>query len=439
MDELEIKIVLSYKVPETGLTLNGILRGFEEDKNILMRSILEAVFHALEEKVIEEHKIREPGRYTRYGRRKRGRVFRTSFGTVRYRLAQIYDKKKATVFCPLLRKLDVTRYKQYQEESLEAAVGQVIHLSYRLAAKEVRRITGSAPGKSTVYRRVQELAEDHGQWPSYKHRPFKFLMADGTKVKLQEGRGVSVGQKAMRWVFACEDVGKRFEPVGFWVDKPWSTIRKDLEERLNYGKLEVLFSDGEPGIEENLLSEGMRHQRCTWHGKRDLPFLLFQDGLKKEGQQHLRKLMEDILVFSLTKELLEEVLEPEKELVVELVEEIKKGFEKLIGALDPNKYPKARTYMENFYQNALLVFDFWLEGKGWIPLTTNALESAFSRMVNRIKRIGRRWSEKGLMNWLAIAMRKIFVPSLWDELWKDYLRINKHLMLSKLKVEYVWI
>ncbi|HUV59864.1 MAG TPA: hypothetical protein VMW09_07100 [Desulfatiglandales bacterium] len=135
--------------------------------------------------------------------------------------------------------------------------------------------------------------------------------------------------------------------------------------------------------------------------------------------------MEDILLFSLTKELLEEVLEPEKELVVELVEEIKKGFEKLIKVLSPEKYPKASAYMENFYQNALLVFDFWLEGKGWIPLTTNAIESAFSRLVNRIKRIGRRWSEQGLTNWLAIAMRKIFVPSLWDKLWTDYLRINK--------------
>ena len=125
--------------------------------------------------------------------------------------------------------------------------------------------------------------------------------------------------------------------------------------------------------------------------------------------------------------------------MTELVEEIKKGFEKLIRALDPSKYPKARAYMENFYRNALLVFDFWLEGKGWIPLTTNALESAFSRVVNRIKRIDRRWSEKGLMNLLAIAMRKIFVPSLWDELWKDYLRINKQLTLSRLTVEYVWI
>lgn len=52
MGELEIKIIFSYKVPETDLTLNGILRGFEQDKNILMRSIIKAVLHALEEKTI---------------------------------------------------------------------------------------------------------------------------------------------------------------------------------------------------------------------------------------------------------------------------------------------------------------------------------------------------------------------------------------------------
>jgi len=46
-----------------------------------------------------------------------------------------------------------------------------------------------------------------------------------------------------------------FEPVGFWVDKGWDETRKDLEERINFGKLKVLFSDGGPGIEENLRAE----------------------------------------------------------------------------------------------------------------------------------------------------------------------------------------
>lgn len=77
----------------------------------------------------------------------------------------------------------------------------------------------------------------------------------------------------MRWALASEEVRRWVEPVGFWVDKDWKFIREDLEKRLDYSKLEVLFSDGGPVIEFNLLAEGMRSQRCVWHGKRDFAFL----------------------------------------------------------------------------------------------------------------------------------------------------------------------
>ena len=264
-------------------------------------------------------------------------------------------------------------------------------------------------------------------------------MVDGTKVKRQGARGKPLDKADMRWALASESVKKRFDPVGFWVAKDWKFIRKDLEGRLGYQKLEVLFSDGGPGIEDSLLSEGMRHQRCVWHGKRDFPFLLYQDGAKKEEQQPFHELIKEIMLFSLTKEMLEEVLPPDKELVVDLIEEIKRGFEKLIKALDAEKYPKARTYIENFLKNALLIFDYWLEGKGWIPMTTNAIESAFSRIVNRVKHVGRRWSDEGLINWLMIAFRKIYKPALWDELWTKYLKIHKQLKFSSLRVSYAWI
>jgi len=137
--------------------------------------------------------------------------------------------------------------------------------------------------------------------------------------------------------------------------------------------------------------------------------------------------------------MIEELLPQDKKVVVKLVEEIKNGFEKLIKALDPKKYPKARTYIENFSKNALLVFEYRLDGKGWIPFTTNAIESAFSRIVNRVKRIGMRWSDEGLINWLMIAFRKIYKPALWDELWRKYLKIHKQLRFSKLRVSYAWI
>ena len=439
MDELEIKIVLSFKVPENGLTLNGIFYGLDKDNPNLMNHLIKAILEGFEERAIEELKSSHPNRYVRNGRQPRGRKFITSFGPVRYKLAQVYDKKRGNIFCPLLRKLSVTPYKQYQREALEAAVGQAIHLSYRMASKEVVRIKGYGPSKSTIHNYVQELAGMYGQWPSYKKRPFKFLMVDGTKVNLQGTKAESLGKKNMRWALASEGVGKRFEPVGFWVDKSWKSIREELSQRLDYERLEVLFSDGEPGIEENFLTEGMRQQRCYWHGKRDFFVLLFQDGFKKKEQEPLRELLESIPLFWLSQNILEDVLPPEKELVVELIEEIKKSFQRLIDALDPQRYPKARTYIENFSKNVLVVFDYWLEGKGWIPLTTNAIESAFSRIVNRIKRVGRRWSEDGLMNWLMLAFRKIYQPQLWDKLWEQYIEIHKRLKLVIIKVTYDWI
>jgi transposase-like protein len=439
MDELEIKLVINFKVPENGLTLNGIFHGLGEDNSHLMNHVIKAILRAFEDKAIEEIKSHDPGRYVRNGRQPRARKFITSFGPVRYRLAQVHDKRRGKIFCPLMKKLEVIPHKRYQREALEAVVGQAIHLSYRLASKEVARIQGHAPSKTTVHRYVQQLAQTHGQWPVYKNRPFRFLMVDGTKVRLQGPRGESLGKKNMRWALASEGVGKRFEPVGFWVDKSWKSIREDLVKRLAYEKLEVLFSDGEPGIEENLLDEGMRQQRCTWHGKRDFFVLLFHDGLKKKEQEPLRELLDSIPLFWLNKNILEDVHPPEKELVVELVEEIKKSFQRLIDALDPQRYPKTRTYMENFSKRVLVVFDYWLEGKGWIPLTTNAIESALSRIVNRVKRTGRRWSEEGLMNWLMLALRKIYQPQLWDKLWEQYLEGHKCLTLCKIRTTYAWI
>jgi hypothetical protein len=310
-----------------------------------MKNIVRTILSALERRAIQEYISRHPDRYYRHGHQPRPRKFITSFGPIHFRLAQLLDRQTEKVFPPLAERLSILPYKQYQREALEAAVGQAIHLSYRMAEKEVRRIKGYAPGRSTLHRCVKELAEGYGQWYCYKHRDFKFLMVDGTKVKRQDPRGAPLDQADTRWALASEEVRRRFEPVGFWVDKDWKFIPKDLEKRLDYDKLEVFFSDGGPGIEFNLLAEGMRYQRCVWHGKRDFEILLYQDGAKREEQEPFHALMKKISLFSLTKELLEGVLPPEKELVVKLVDDIKQGFDNLIKALDPQKYPKARTYI----------------------------------------------------------------------------------------------
>jgi len=78
MDELEIKIVLDFKVPENGLTLNGIFYGLDKDNPSLMNYLIKAILEAFEEKAIAELKSSHPGRYARNGRQCRGRKFITS-------------------------------------------------------------------------------------------------------------------------------------------------------------------------------------------------------------------------------------------------------------------------------------------------------------------------------------------------------------------------
>ena len=68
MDELEIKIAISFKVPENDLTLNGIFYGLDKDSPILMNHIIKAILEAFEDKAIEEFKSSHPNRYVRNGR-----------------------------------------------------------------------------------------------------------------------------------------------------------------------------------------------------------------------------------------------------------------------------------------------------------------------------------------------------------------------------------
>ena len=63
--------------------------------------------------------------------------------------------------------------------------------------------------------------------------PYRFIMADGTSVKLQGPSGQDLGKAEMRWALASLGSGYPFELVGFWIGDDWGTIRQDLEKRLD--------------------------------------------------------------------------------------------------------------------------------------------------------------------------------------------------------------
>ena len=109
----------------------------------------------------------------------------------------------------------------------------------------------------------------------------------------------------------------------------------------------------------------------------------------------------------------------------------------MIQALDPQRYPRTRTYIANLMAPVTTFLKHWLENGEVIPLTTNAIENAFSQVNNRIKRVGRRWSETGLLNWLKVTFYKIFKPELWTTLWNGERNIPKIKLIS-LQISWHW-
>ena len=183
----------------------------------------------------------------------------------------------------------------------------------------------------------------------------------------------------------------------------------------------------------------MRHQRCILHGKRDFPYLLYRDGLKKDAQTFLKDKLDENPVFHFTKVKMESLTPKDLPRIKELSQKAKAQFQEMLNLLDPERYPYARQYLSNLSENIATFFTLWLERGEVIPLTTNAIESRFSQVKNRIKRIGRRWSEAGLLNWLMLTLNKIFQPEMWQELWSQYLQINPEFQLIRLEAKYRWI
>ncbi|MBN2222531.1 MAG: hypothetical protein JW708_10030, partial [Vallitaleaceae bacterium] len=333
MSKIKVNLTLTLSIPDEGLNVNSLFFGLKEISSKIMLEILKILFKAIEERTIIYIKNSSSDRIIRYGRQ-RARILKTSFGTFKYPFARIKNINTDQIMIPLREELKIPKYRQYQDESMESAIGLSVHLSYDRSEKEVERIKGTGASRWTVWRRLHEFSKSQCQFPDFKKIPYSFLMVDGTGVHLQGPGGVDIGQKRMRWALASTGVSQPFDIVGIWVDRSWKQIAQNLKRRLNYNKLEVLISDGGPGIEENLLVEGMRHQRCVLHGKRDFGVMLFQDGIKKKGQKPFVDFLDNIPAMMFTKARLEKISENDRPSIIESCKRTESCFKELIGMLD---------------------------------------------------------------------------------------------------------
>ena len=436
MGEIALDLRLVFTIPSARLTINGLVLGLKQAAPQVLATILTTLLEAIEEKAVERQIEKDPQRYRKNGHQSKPRQFSCSMCDFSYQFAQLKDRKTGRSLTPLVKALSIPEQVRFLEEALEPGIGLSAHVSYRRAAAEVERIGGQTMSHTTIHRRLQEFARSHDPFGDLRDRALLWLLVDGTKVHLQGAQGKDRGQVQMRWALASEGTGKPFEPVGFWIDSSWKSIRQDLAKRLNYAMLRVLFSDGESAIEENLLSSRMHPQRCLWHGKHDFPYILYTEGLKKPDQKPLIDKLNAIAAMRMTQAKLEQLKPQDRAHVQQLAQQTQQGFEQLLKALEP--YPKARTYIENLIKPVTTFLRWWLQKGEALPLTTNAIESHFSQVCNRVKRIGRRWSDRGLLNWLTVCFYKIFKPELWGLQWENVPRKLVKIRLQSVEATYQW-
>ncbi len=401
MDEITINLTVNISLPQEKLTVNGVLFGLTKVIKEVFFIMLKVLLEALEERERQRLSRVCPGRYVKNGHQTQEKVIRTEWGIFRYHPQQLKDKKTGRTFLPL-------------------------------------RECGFSTSAMTLHRRVQKMGERWIFQPTRPSPPYRFLMADGTGFRRQGSRGQALKNGEFRLLLASTGVNHPFQPIGVGVNSSGEKIGEELTTLIDTTHLEVLFADGEPGIEA-LLLPGMRFQRCLVHGRRDFPFLLYADGLKKKEQLPFTQHFDSLPVFSFPQKKLETLNSQDIPQVLEAIGKTRQGFLDLLEVLDPTTYPRSRAYLEGLSGRLFTFFDWWLEKEEVIPSTTNPIEGTFSRIKNRIRSIGRRWSDQGLLHYLRVALLKIFSPQIWKQFWEDFFKECPPIQLKGIYYHWKWI
>jgi hypothetical protein len=286
--KIELTLELDIKITDGTMNINGIIKAVHSYQNELGKNIVKEILEAIDRQACNQAEERFPRRYRNKGYSYR--QFRTPMGKVSVRFGRFIDSWDRRVSMPGKDVLEVPAYKRWLPWCLTPAAGLLAKVSYAQSSKETQRLQGESPSKSTIHRRLTDLVGSGDFTPYLRKRQFSYLMVDGTGARFQNRENETnpcFYEGEIRFAFASVGEGRPFELVGMWVQRSWKECAQELYSRMSTDRLEVLICDGGPGIEEAFIMPGMRIQRCQWHGKRDLSFILYQDGVKKAQQQEI--------------------------------------------------------------------------------------------------------------------------------------------------------
>ena len=341
----------------------------------------------------------------------RERSITTGLGEVRIKLAQVKCKACGMRLSPLLRWLGLPSYQREEIGIKQQGIDLVLDLSYRRGSKQLENISHIKVSKSRLHRWVKETPIELdialGSWP-------KLIYVDGTGYHRQNGtRG------EIRLVLLKGFSGK-VDGVKVYVDRSWEEIGKELKSLIGAERLRgcVLLSDGEPGIEENLLVEGMEHQRCLWHAWKDLGYMLWTEGMSKEERDSIGGTVKRLSVSFPFEE--KTVREKDKGMIREKLKEVRISLGEMTAYLRSRGYLKAAGYLQRAGEKLFTYVELWLEKGIEVSRTIDIVERTMREVARRVKRIGASWGDVGLLAVLKFLLKRYFDNEGYKRYWGQH-------------------
>ncbi len=376
------------------------------------------MLESLQERAVSELAVAHPGRFRDKGTV--NRQWRLPFGVVNFGLRKVRDGETGKVFQPLRMAMEIPDRVRWCEDTLVPGYHLSTIQSFRKSARALR--SGSpdhqGPDHRTLHRRFQDFAGRLDPVPDLTHRrgpkPSAHQQADGTKLKLQN-RGHDAGQADLRIVVGSRTPHGKMEVLDFAVGDSWDQIAERVRATFSTPP-KVLVTDGEEEIPAALCGSETVHQRCLVHGRRNLAYALYQDGIKGKRQIPIKQAFGGIPALQLCQEELRKLAKDDGEAILDLIDASRTAVDRILEKLPEDRYPATRSYILNLIHDGLSYLRHLIDHGSEILLSTNRTENVIGQLSIRLKKIGKRWSAKGATGMVGACLTYALHPDRHDQI-----------------------
>lgn len=356
------------------------------------------------------------------------RQFRTSVGNVTIRWRRLKCSRCGKTIIPLRDFLGLELY-QSKTSELEKMVTEVVsEQSYRRSSSHLGIIGNIPVPKSTAHRWVVQSQCD--QIDTGKET-FDLLFADGTGYKRRPDKDEGINNRGELRLALAVDKSGSIVPLGAFSGKSWgeiSTIIKG-QRKTNKPVADVLISDGEQGLAQNLAGLCADQQRSHWHLVRDLNHTLWQEDADKEYRRRLQKKLATVIGIEIPEGDFERVRDEDKESLKKAVNSAERDVLRLIRTLLNKGYQVAADYLISASKNMFSYVRRWLRTGIVTPRVSSMIERMMRELARRLKRMAFGWSEQGVAKMARIIIKRFTSADQWEKYWRDKLRIQGNVML----------